>query len=61
MLRDLRVAVLDEGPVAAAGALRGHLDLIGAGHSYNLYVKDRALVENSYELIAKHVIAATAD
>ena len=48
------------GKLAAVGALPGHLDLPGTGHGYNLYVKDRALVENSYASIAKHVIAATA-
>jgi len=49
------------GQLAAAGALRAHLDLVGIDHGYNLYVRDRALVENSYALIAKHVIAAAAD
>jgi acetyl esterase len=48
------------GKLAAAGALRGHLDLVGAGHGYNLHGKDRVLTENSYALIAKYVIAATA-
>ncbi|MGH3250424.1 MAG: alpha/beta hydrolase fold domain-containing protein, partial [Trebonia sp.] len=48
------------GKLAAAGALRGHLDLVGADHGYNLLGKDRTLTENSYALIAKHVIAATA-
>jgi acetyl esterase len=46
--------------LAAVGALREHHDLGGAGHGYNLYVKDRALVEGSYALIARHVAAATA-
>jgi acetyl esterase/lipase len=49
------------GKLAAVGALHGHLDLPAAGHGYNLYVKDRALVENSYARIVKHVIAATSD
>jgi acetyl esterase/lipase len=49
------------GKLAAVGALHGHLDLPGTGHGYNLYEKDRALVENSYASIAKHVIAATSD
>jgi acetyl esterase/lipase len=48
------------GKLAAVGALREHLDLEGTGHGYNLYVKDRALVEDCYALIAKHVISATA-
>jgi acetyl esterase/lipase len=48
------------GKLAAAGALREHVDLLGAGHGYNLLGKDPALVEHSYELIAKHVGAATA-
>jgi acetyl esterase len=47
------------GMLAAAGALRGHLDLVGVGHGYNLHGRDRALAENSYAQIAKHVIAAT--
>jgi acetyl esterase len=58
-LHDEGVAYADK--LAAVGALRGHLDLAGIDHGYNLRVKDRALVENSYALIAKHVIAATAD
>jgi acetyl esterase/lipase len=48
------------GKLAAAGALREHVDLMGTGHGYNLLGKDPALVEHSYELIAKHVSAATA-
>jgi acetyl esterase/lipase len=48
------------GKLAAADALREHVDLLGAGHGYNLVGKDPALVEHSYELIAKHVSAATA-
>jgi acetyl esterase len=58
-LHDEGVAYADK--LAAVGALRGHLDLAGIDHGYNLRVKDRALVENSYALIAKHVIAATDD
>ena len=46
--------------LAAVGALREHRDLAGAGHGYNLYVKDRALVEDTYALIARHAVAATA-
>lgn len=48
------------GKLATAGALREHIDLMGTGHGYNLVGKDPALVEHSYELIAKHVTAATA-
>ena len=48
------------GKLAAAGALREHRDLAGAGHGYNLQGKNRALVEDSYALIARHVVAATA-
>jgi acetyl esterase len=48
------------GKLAVAGALRGHLDLAGTGHGYNLRGTDRALVEHSYALIARHVIAATS-
>jgi len=44
----------------AAGALREHRDLVDADHSYNLLSRDRALVEDCYALIAKHVISATA-
>jgi acetyl esterase len=46
--------------LAAAGALREHRDLAGVGHGYNLYVRDRTLVEESYALIARHVTTATA-
>jgi acetyl esterase/lipase len=46
--------------LAAAGALRGHLDLRGAEHAYNVVGRDRALVEYGYALIAKHVTDATA-
>lgn len=49
------------GKLAAAGALRGHVDLAGVDHAYNVRGHDRALVEDSYALITKHVIAATAD
>ncbi|HEY1822438.1 MAG TPA: alpha/beta hydrolase fold domain-containing protein [Trebonia sp.] len=49
------------GKLADAGSLSEHIDLAGAGHGYNLLGRDRALVENTYALIAKHVIAATAD
>jgi acetyl esterase len=49
------------GKLAALGSLREHLDLVGADHGYNLLGKDHTLVENTYALIAKHVIAATAD
>jgi acetyl esterase/lipase len=54
----------DEGAVyadrlAAAGALREYHDLPGVDHGYNLRSTDRALVERSYALIAKHVTAAT--
>jgi acetyl esterase len=54
----------DEGAVyadrlAAAGALREYHDLPGVDHGYNLHTTDRALVERSYALIAKHVTAAT--
>jgi acetyl esterase len=48
------------GKLAAAGALRGHLDLAGIDHGYNLRGADRALVEHSYALIARHVVAATS-
>ncbi len=48
------------GKLAAAGALREHRDLAGAGHGYNLQGKDRTMVEDSYALIARHVVAATA-
>jgi acetyl esterase len=44
----------------AAGALSGHVDLAGVDHGYNIRGGDRALVEDSYAQIAKHVIAATA-
>ncbi|HEY6495606.1 MAG TPA: alpha/beta hydrolase fold domain-containing protein [Trebonia sp.] len=46
--------------LVAAGSLAEHLDIPGAAHGYNLLGRDRALVENAYALIAKHVIAATA-
>jgi acetyl esterase len=46
--------------LAAAGALRAHLDLEGAGHGYNVSGRDRALVERGYALIAQHVSDATA-
>jgi acetyl esterase len=45
--------------LAAAGALREHLDLAGADHGYNVTGRDLALVERGYALIAKHVTAAT--
>ena len=48
------------GKLAAAGALREHRDLAGIDHGYNLRVRDRALIDDSYALITKHVIAATA-
>jgi acetyl esterase/lipase len=48
------------GKLAAAGALREHRDLAGTDHGYNLRVRDRALIDDSYALITKHVIAATA-
>lgn len=57
-LHDEGVAYADK--LAAVGALREHLDLVGIDHGYNLRCKDRALVENSYAQITKHVIAATA-
>ena len=47
------------GKLDAAGALREHLDIAGADHGYNLRGRDRAVVEHSYQLIAKHVIDAT--
>ena len=47
------------GKLAAVGSLREHLDLEGADHGYNLHGRNRALVEDSYALIAKHVTAAT--
>lgn len=47
------------GQLAAAGALAEHLDLLGTDHGYNVSGRDRALVEHSYALIAKHVIATT--
>jgi acetyl esterase len=47
------------GKLAAAGSLREHLDLEGADHGYNLHGRNRAVVEDSYALIAKHVTAAT--
>lgn len=59
LLHDEGVAYADK--LAAAGALREHLDIAGADHGYNLFSNDRALVEHSYALIAKHVISATAD
>jgi acetyl esterase len=46
--------------LAAAGALRAHLDLQGAEHGYNVSGRDRALVERGYALIARHVSDATA-
>ena len=46
--------------LAAAGALRGHLDLKGAEHGYNVSGRNRALVEYGYALIARHVTEATA-
>jgi acetyl esterase/lipase len=49
------------GKLAVAGALREHRDLAGTDHGYNLRVRDRALIDDSYALITKHVIAATAD
>jgi acetyl esterase len=57
-LHDEGVAYADK--LAGVGALREHRDLAGTVHGYNLYVKDRALVEDCYALIAKHVISATA-
>jgi acetyl esterase len=45
--------------LAAAGALREHVDLAGAGHAYNVLGRDRGLVERAYALIAEHVVAAT--
>lgn len=45
--------------LAAAGALREHLDLAGADHAYNVLGRDRALVERAYARIAAHVTAAT--
>jgi acetyl esterase len=47
------------GKLAAVEALREHRDLEGTGHGYNLYARNRALVEDCYALIAKHVISAT--
>jgi acetyl esterase/lipase len=47
------------GKLAAAGSLREHLDLEGAVHGYNLHGRNRAMVEDSYALIAKHVTVAT--
>ncbi len=47
------------GKLAAVGSLREHLDLEGADHGYNLHGRNRPLVEDSYALIAKHVVAAT--
>jgi acetyl esterase len=49
------------GKLDAVGALRGHIDLAGMEHAYNLYAKDRDLVEHSYALIAEYVVAATAN
>jgi acetyl esterase/lipase len=57
-LHDEGVAYADK--LAAAEALREHLDLAGVDHGYNVLSRDRALVEHSYALIAKHVVAATA-
>ena len=48
------------GMLAAAGALSGHVDLAGVDHGYNIRGGARALVEDSYAQIAKHVTAATA-
>jgi acetyl esterase/lipase len=48
------------GMLAAAGALSGHVDLAGVHHGYNVRGGHRALVEDSYAQIAKHVVAATA-
>jgi acetyl esterase len=45
--------------LAAAGALREYHELPEADHGYNLFGRDRALVERSYGLIAKHVLSAT--
>jgi acetyl esterase/lipase len=59
LLHDEGVAYAEK--LAAVGALREHRDLMGTDHGYNLHVKDRALVEDCYALIAKHVISATAD
>jgi acetyl esterase/lipase len=57
-LHDEGVTYADK--LAAAGALREHRDLAGTDHGYNLRVRDRALIDDSYALITKHVIAATA-
>jgi acetyl esterase len=57
-LHDEGVAYADK--LAAAGALREHRDLTGTDHGYNLRARDRALIDDSYALITKHVIAATA-
>jgi len=53
--------VVYAGRLAAAGSLREHHDLPDVDHSYNLRTRDRALVERSYALIAKHVTSATED
>lgn len=45
--------------LAAAGALREHVDLPGQDHGYNLLGSDREVVESSYALIAAHVRATT--
>jgi acetyl esterase/lipase len=51
--------VVYAGRLTTAGALREHLDLPGVPHGYTLTSRNRGLVERSYALIAKHVIAAT--
>lgn len=56
-LRDEGVAYA--GKLAAAGSLREHVDLAGARHNFNLLSRDRALVEDAYALIVKHVTSAT--
>ena len=58
-LHDEGVAYAEK--LAVAGALRAHVDLAGVEHGYNLRGADRALVEDSYALITKHVVAVTAD
>ena len=46
--------------LAAVGALRDHLDLVGLDHAYNLSGSPRDKVEDAYRAIAAHVVAALA-
>ena len=53
--------VVYAGRLAAAGSLREHYDLPDVDHSYSISSRDRALVERSFALIARHVTRATED